>query len=346
MDFQQAYARQAGPTAKSLPDCTAFQMELVNTNMLVRDLFAPRGRIDFDFGAVAQEVEFFDHQDGSHEQRSLMTNTVLSIVEKAMEALVACAGKLPSNLAAMLRIVLAKHREVEPGVRVEISRGEAYLLGDLLAGCYISNGFKWVECMGLTPPFKEESRTVGHLLQAARVLLESTLTCEPLPYTHKPQKTFKISRFNEFIASWEPKVVALYQSILDGVDMRAVAVPAFSEIKNLRRNYRVQNAQASQMRLQDLATLELLMQSSIQEDAEFLNQCTMKLNFPNNDAVMINKNEPAKVRAMLAELKKNLVSSQVRITKVQRKKYQRQLDFWEANYDKYVQTYWGPNQDL
>lgn len=47
-EFQDHYNRQnfdADPNLKTLPDCKAFTFEVVSTNMLMVDIFAPKGQI-------------------------------------------------------------------------------------------------------------------------------------------------------------------------------------------------------------------------------------------------------------------------------------------------------------
>ena len=58
-DYQSAYNKQdfnLDPNLKTLPDCTDFTFEVVNTNMLLADVYAPRGRIPYEATQLA-EVE-------------------------------------------------------------------------------------------------------------------------------------------------------------------------------------------------------------------------------------------------------------------------------------------------
>ena len=41
---------------KMLPDCKVFAFEVISTNMLMADVYAPKGRIAFE-SAVFEEVE-------------------------------------------------------------------------------------------------------------------------------------------------------------------------------------------------------------------------------------------------------------------------------------------------
>lgn len=47
-DYQAAYALKLedDPSLKELPQCSKFVFELVSSNMLLEDIFAPPGRID------------------------------------------------------------------------------------------------------------------------------------------------------------------------------------------------------------------------------------------------------------------------------------------------------------
>lgn len=74
----------------------------------------------------------------------------------------------------MIRVMLDKNREshIAP-----IEDHEAQLIGDFFAGVWLSNAFRWPESLGMTPAFNEEALTLGHLLVACRLVIETALTC-------------------------------------------------------------------------------------------------------------------------------------------------------------------------
>ena len=47
-DFQEAYHKQnfdADPDLKTLPDCREFALEVISSNMLLEDIYAPKDRL-------------------------------------------------------------------------------------------------------------------------------------------------------------------------------------------------------------------------------------------------------------------------------------------------------------
>ena len=75
------------------------------------------------------------------------------------------------------------------------------MIADFLAGSWLSNAFRWPECLGMEPSFKEEALTLGHILTACRLVLETTLACSDLPYPTIGHCTYNITKLNMFIKS-------------------------------------------------------------------------------------------------------------------------------------------------
>lgn len=66
-DYQAAYNAQdfaTNPSLKKLPDCNEFTFEVVNTNMLMADLYAPKNIMAFEY-ILAEEVEQFRPENGA-----------------------------------------------------------------------------------------------------------------------------------------------------------------------------------------------------------------------------------------------------------------------------------------
>ena len=57
-DFQAEYQKQDfnDPSLKMLPDCNVFAFEVISTNMLMADIYAPKGRIVYE-PTQLEEVE-------------------------------------------------------------------------------------------------------------------------------------------------------------------------------------------------------------------------------------------------------------------------------------------------
>ena len=74
-------------------------------------------------------------------------------------------------------------KALDKGIQKTISNEAKYedlrnkLFADLLAGCWLSNGFLWSETMGATPALCEEALLQGHILQACRLVIETAMAC-------------------------------------------------------------------------------------------------------------------------------------------------------------------------
>ena len=176
-DFQAEYNKQdfnMDPDLKTLPDCTVFTFEVVNTNMLMVDIYAPKGRIKYVTPSQTEEVEQIRPEQAASEVRSLMTAKVIEICTLIMGSLTALQSEIPLRLRLMIRLILNKGK-TQPSAPID--ENDAYLIADFLTGSWLSNGFRWAECLGMEPAFKEEALTLGHLLTASRLVLETCLAC-------------------------------------------------------------------------------------------------------------------------------------------------------------------------
>ena len=75
-DFQAHYNSQdfnKDTNLKTLPDCNVFTFEVVSTNMLIVDIYAPKDRIQYAAQQPAEEVEQIRPEQSASELRSLMT---------------------------------------------------------------------------------------------------------------------------------------------------------------------------------------------------------------------------------------------------------------------------------
>ena len=111
--------------------------------------------------------------------KSIMTDKVIEICTNVLESLWKLRTEIPFRLRFMIRLILDKSRE---SLSAPIDENDAPLIADFLAGSWLSNAFRWPECLGMEPCFKEEALTLGHLLAACRLVLETTLSCKELPY--------------------------------------------------------------------------------------------------------------------------------------------------------------------
>ena len=89
------------------------------------------------------------------------------------------------------------------------------MIADFFVGTWLSNALRWPECFGMSPAFKEEALTLGHLLLGARLVLETALCLGELPYPSKGHRTFNITALNSFISQQRQRVLNLYTSLLN-----------------------------------------------------------------------------------------------------------------------------------
>lgn len=159
--------KQIDPLNKELPDCKKFVSELFNTNMLLRDVYVPTKQLprvrstlpNCRADAILGQLD----ENPDENVRNLLTNAVKEMCSAFLEHLF--AAEIPFTVRSMIKIVYdaakSKGTEVTNDEKV---RQAAYLIADLLAGCWLSNGFRWAECLGATPALKEEAYLQGVIL--------------------------------------------------------------------------------------------------------------------------------------------------------------------------------------
>ena len=92
----------------------------------------------------------------------------------------------------------------------------AYLFGDFLASTFLSNAFRWPECLGLSPGLKEEANLQANIMQSMRLIFENCLTCTPLPVSTEIP-SYDINDINGFITYQKEKILKFYGDILSSV---------------------------------------------------------------------------------------------------------------------------------
>ena len=109
----------------------------------------------------------------------------------------------------------------------------AYLIADLLAGCWLNCGFRWQECFGMPLALKEEVTFQALFTQSARLIFEHVLLLKELPIPEKSITGFDVREINRFILAQKPKVLAYYQALV-GVDANHVVVepPKFYKVSD------------------------------------------------------------------------------------------------------------------
>ena len=187
-----------------------------------------------------------------------MTAKVIEICTNIIDSLRALKSEIPFRLRFMLKLILDKGKS-----DAQITESDAPMIADFLAGCWLSNAFRWPECLGMEPSFKEESLVLGHLLTACRLVFETTLSCSELPYPSNGHKTYNITELNAFITSQKQNVLALYNNLFETVDVNLIKVRSFNETRSenpTKPHAPREIFEASLMRTQDFATLIKLVQ--------------------------------------------------------------------------------------
>lgn len=125
-----------------------------------------------------------------------MTAKVIEVCSAVMASLFQHKAEIPFSLKYIIRVMLDKNRM---NLIAPIEDDEAHLIGDFFAGVWLSNAFRWPESLGMTPAFSEEALTLGHLLVACRLVIETALTCQELPFPSQGHRTYSISKLNQWI---------------------------------------------------------------------------------------------------------------------------------------------------
>ena len=153
---------------------------------------------------------------------------MINICTNILDSLGSLHTEIPLKLKLMIRLILDKGK-TQTGT--SISETDAYLIADFLAGTWLSNAFRWPECLGMEPAFREEALTLGHLLTASRLVLETCLACQTLPLPKIGHRTYCISDLNAFIQSKKEKVLAFYNAVFGAVDPNFIQLPSYKELQ-------------------------------------------------------------------------------------------------------------------
>ena len=134
-------------------------------------------------------------------------------------------AKMPYTVRIMIKTIIDK---VNLHGEQDIKVAHAKLITDLLSACWLSNGFRWADSLGAFPALKEEALLQGHLLQATRLVVETSLACSELPDVEHP--CFDITQLNNFISGKQAEVLKWYQSkFLDQADLPRVEIPKYEK---------------------------------------------------------------------------------------------------------------------
>ena len=139
----------------------------------------------------------------------------------------------------MLRTILSSINDAFDSETKLVKEKTVYLLADLLAGCWLSGGFRWQECFGMSTTLKDEYSIAALFLQSTRLVFEHVLMLKELP-APKQINGFLVGKLNEFIRAEKDSVLRFYTRLVDiDVDsMVKVPAPAFYLKSNYFQNER------------------------------------------------------------------------------------------------------------
>ena len=126
-----------------------------------------------------------------------MTDKVIQMCTSILDRLTLMKHEIPLRLKLFIKLLLSHGKEAS--LDGQITQDDAHLIADFLGGSWLSNAFRWPECLGMEPVFMEEALTLGHLLTASRLVLETCLACQELPYPVNGHATYSIKELNTFI---------------------------------------------------------------------------------------------------------------------------------------------------
>lgn len=110
--------------------------------------------------------------------RKLITEKVIELCKAFMQSLF--TSEMPFTVRVMIK-TLVDSAKPQNESKLERITTCAHFIADLLAACWLSNGFRWAECVGATPALSEQALLQGHVLLAARLVVETCLACSELP---------------------------------------------------------------------------------------------------------------------------------------------------------------------
>ena len=100
----------------------------------------------------SKEVTLFYSVDNSE----VFTKACIELCSQVMKRLYATVDKVPFDIRAMLRIIVSSIDGAFNEKTKIIEEKAAYLMADLLAGCWLNGGFRWQECFGMTLTLKHK----------------------------------------------------------------------------------------------------------------------------------------------------------------------------------------------
>ena len=136
---------------------------------------------------------------------------------------------VPYSIRAMLRIVsilaVFKNGQVMNQMydslrssnqfSMVVTSDQLPLLASLLAGCWLSTGFRDPSIFGVSAPLQFDMHWYLSYFQSCRIVFENLLSGQLIPNSNTSKSIFGITRLNNFIKSNRKKVRNLFTKLID-----------------------------------------------------------------------------------------------------------------------------------
>ena len=150
---------------------------------------------------------------------------------------------IPYSIRAMLRIVsiLAVFKngqdmnQMYDSLRssnlfsMVVTSDQLPLLASLLAGCWLSTGFRDPSIFGVSAPLPFDMHWYLSYFQSCRIVFENLLAGQLIPNTSTSKSIFGITRLNQFIKENKKKVLQLFTKLIDVPLPARTPTPIFND---------------------------------------------------------------------------------------------------------------------
>ena len=103
------------------------------------------------------------------------------------------------------------------------------LLASLLAGCWLSTGFRDPSIFGVSAPLPFDMHWYLSYFQSCRIVFENLLAGQLIPNTSTSKSIFGITRLNQFIKENKKKVLQLFTKLIDVPLPARTPTPIFND---------------------------------------------------------------------------------------------------------------------
>lgn len=132
----------------------------------------------------------------SKDANDIMTNACLDVVRQILYNLYTTVDKVPFGIRFMIRS-LVESSMTKLNIKDEtVFEKSAYLIADMLSGCWFNTAFRCYECFGMPITLKEEATFTALFMKSSRLIFEHTLLLKPFPVRNTNVNGFNIPEIN------------------------------------------------------------------------------------------------------------------------------------------------------